>query len=24
LNESLGDSFSLEFNGRLIVYMKFL
>jgi thiamine pyrophosphokinase len=23
LNESLGDSFSLEFNGRLIVYMKF-
>ena len=24
LNESLGDSFSLEFNGRIIVYMKFL
>lgn len=23
LNESLGDSFSLEFKGRLIVYMKF-
>jgi|SRR5664280_764421 len=23
LNESLGDSFSLEFNGRLIVYVKF-
>jgi len=23
LNESLGESFSLEFNGRLIVYLKF-
>jgi thiamine pyrophosphokinase len=23
LNESLGDSFSLDFNGRLIVYLKF-
>ena len=23
LNESLGDSFSLKFNGRLIVYVKF-
>ncbi len=23
LNESLGDSFSLEFNGRLLIYLKF-
>ena len=23
LNESLGDSFSLDFNGRLIIYLKF-
>jgi thiamine pyrophosphokinase len=23
LNESLGDRFSLDFNGRLIVYLKF-